>query len=511
MRSMNNATEIRKAEIRFSVADESGTWQDLSSRVCSINYSDELEADSCSITVSLHNAYGKYVNVTPNVNLDPFDEDSTYNQVGGSYSPLLARYHQCKLEISKDDGANWYEVFRGYIGPGSVRVTTNVQGDDVVEVSPVDLSFPYKEDHYYDSLIYKDANATSIMSQMFADRGFNQTVSVIDSPGYHIEEFRTGETNLWEAQKKLIEPTGYIYRIKWYDGAFRPCVYDPDRDKTSPDAVFTGDFRSRQLDVNESEVRTKIIVRYRDRNSGAIRTAQAEDEEAKNKYGIPDGSGGRKHKVMWYAAQGTGGRYSMIDTPGEAQTLANLILHDLKEPSPNVEVQLPYVHPGIEIHDLLSFIGRDYTVLVGVTSVSWSLSTSNPIGQTTIRGTADRIIGQCKLWLTHDARSPEVRLEEQQAFLSGDGKRPPRPSQPTGRSYWGTDSATGRDVPVVVFEVPAVKAWDLLGYDWSIWIQGEEQPRTEFTREPRLVLKGLPVGTTVRVRVRARDWSTLGG
>lgn len=511
MRTIVNGDSAASTSIRFQVKDGGGTWRDLSSRVFEIGWEDDLEADSCSITVRLRNAYDKYVNVTPNVNLDPLDENSTYNQVGGSYNPLLARYHECKLEVSKDGGANWYEVFRGYVGPGSVTVSTDVSGDDVIEVRPVDLSFPFKEYYYYDSLKYKDAAATSIMSQMFAAHGFSETVAVIDEPGFHVEEFETGETNLWEAQKRLIEPTGYIYRIKWHGGEFQPCVYDPDRDNTTPDATFSGNFRARRLDLNEQDVRTKVIVRYRNRNTGAVEVATAESEEARNKYGIPDGAGNRLHKIMVYAAEGIGKRYSMIDTPDEAKTLADYILHDLKEPSPSVEVELPYIHPGIEIHDLLSFVGRDYTLLVGVTSVSWSWSADNKVGSTTVRGSADRVIGQFRLWLSRDARSPEVRQEIQQAFMAGDGARPPRPAQPSARAYWGTDSTTGQEVPVVVFETTPVKAWDLARYRWKYWIEGENSPREEITKEPRLVLKGLPIGAKVTAKVRAEDWSALGG
>jgi len=511
MRTIVNGTTKTACDIRFKVKDSSGSWQDISGRVFAIDYEDSLDADSCSITVRLRNAYKEFVDVTPNVNLDPLDQNSTLNQVGGSYSPLLARYHECTLEISKDSGTNWYEVFRGFVGPGSVNITTDVSGNDIVEVRPVDLSFPWKEAYWYDSLIYKDAAATSIMSQMFADQGFSQSVTVIDEPGYHIEEYATGEINLWEAQQKLIEPTGYSYRIKWYGGAFKPCVYDPDRDNTTPDATFNGDFRSRRIQVDERDVRTKVVVRYKDRNSGAIKTAQAEDDDARLKYGLPDGSGGRRHKLMVYVAQGSGGRQSMIDTPGEAETLAGYILHDLKEPSPSVEVELPYLHPGIEIHDLLSFVGNDYTVMVGVTSVSWSWSVENKVGQTNIRGAADRIIGQYRLWLNRDARSPDVRRENEQNFMAGDGLPPPMPDQPTARTYWGNDSSTGADVPVVVFETTPVKAWDLANYEWLVWVEGEEDPRMEITRDPRLVLKGLPVGAKVKARVRSRDWSTLGG
>ena len=512
MRTMVNDTATVACSVRFKVEDSAGSWHDLTDRVYSISYSDELESDSCSIKVSLRNAYNKFVNVTPNISLDPFDSNSTLNQVSGSYDPLLARYHACTLEISKDDGVHWYLVFSGYIGPGSVHAGVDVSGDDVIEVSPVDLTMPYKEDFWYDPLIYKDADATSIILQVFTDRGFDQNVNVINNPNFHVEEIKFGETNLWEAQKKLIEPTGYIYRMKWDEssGSFKPSVYDPLRDSATPVATFNGNFRHRDMDVDESGVRTKVIVRYRNRYSGSIGTAQAEDDAARLKYGLPDGKGGRKHKVMWYSVQGINGRYSMIDTPDEAQTLADNMLYDLKEPSPNVEIQLPYVDPAIEVHDLLAFVGRDYTVNVGVTSISWNLDINNKVGTTNIRGTADRVIGQYHLWLARDSRSDQVKQENQMSLMQGDGLRPPRPETPTCRSYYGSDT-DGENNPVLVCEVSDVDVWDLANYHWELSIEGENQPRYEVTEKPRLVVKGLPKGKKVRVRVQARDWSSVGG
>jgi len=53
------------------------------------------------------------------------------------------------------------------------------------------------------------------------------------------------------------------------------------------------------------------------------------DEDAREKYGIPDGSGGKMHNCLWYACQSQGERYSMIDTPVEAEALANNILFDV--------------------------------------------------------------------------------------------------------------------------------------------------------------------------------------
>jgi hypothetical protein len=512
MRTMAQATNAGNTRIDFRVKDEADSWQDISSRVFSINYSDDVDSDSCKIDVKLRNAYEKHVSGTNN-SLDPLDTLSSYYVSG---APLLGRYHECYLRVSKDSGVNWYEVFRGYIGPGSVRCSVDLNGDDIIDVSPVDIGFRYKEKYWYDPLEYSDADAVSIASQIIKDQGFrgtNDSIVEIDAPGFHVEEYSTGETNVWEAIKRLLEPTGYSFRIRWdtTSSAFRACVYDPDRDNSTPNAVFSGDFRSRQIDTNEEDVRTKVSVRYRDRNSGTIRSAVAEDESARDKYGIPDGSGSKMHKEMWYAAEGTGERYSMIDTPDEAQTLADAILHDLKEPSPGVEINIPYIHPGIEVHDLLSFVGRDYTVNAGITSVSWHWSYNNEVGETTVSGTADRVIGQFKTWLEKDVRNPDVKLRNTLAFMAGDGKRPSRPLTPTLRSYWGTDSLTGDSVPIVIATTTAVQDWDLARYRWRYWIIGEDVAREETTVDPKLVIKNLPVGASVRIQVRAEDWSSVGG
>ena len=507
MRTIVGADDTVKCLPRLTVKDELGDWQDITNRVYSISLNDNLEADSASVTFQIRNHPDIWINGPLNQNLDPLDENSSYYVNG---APLLGRYHEVKLEISKDDGAHYYEVFRGYAGPGSVTVSTYVEKDDTITFVPCDLSFPYKAFHFYDSLIYKDADAVSIMSQIFADHGFNQTVTAIDNPNRHIQEVTTGQTNIWAAQKAMIEATGYIYRIKWYDGAFRPCVYNPGRDRTTADAVFLGTFSYRKLDISEADVRTRVIVSYRNRDTGNIEHAQAEDEIARDQYGIPDGSGRKLHNTMWYAAQGTGHYYSLIDTPAEASTLAGYILHDLKKPAPDIEIKIPRIRPDIEIHDLLSFVGNDYTVLVGVTGITWSWSVDNPIGETIIEGTTDRVIGEFRLWLTRDAHSQDVQQDLTLAFLQGDGKRPARPATPHCISYWGRDSETGSDTPVTVCTVRPNKEWDLAGYLWHWQIEGEEETETRITQKPRIVVKGLPVGRKVRFWVQAFDWTAEG-
>ena len=510
MRStMVNADLTTECLPRLTVRDGNGDWVNITDRLFSISLNDSLGADSASCSLQLRNNPDKWVVGTSNYNLDPLDTDSLYYI---NNEPLLAYYHDLKLEVSKDAGVHYYSIFEGYCGPTSIKVTTTVKRNDTITLKPADLSFPYKEYHFYDSLIYKDADAVSMMSQIFKDRGFpNQSVTEIDAPGHHVEEITTGETNVWAAQKALILPTGYIYRIKWNVDAFKPCVYDPGRTKTTPDNVSELTFKSRSLNISEADVRSKVVIIYRQRGSGIIEYAQAESEEAKDRYGIPDGDGGRLHKTMWLAVKGSGNRYSLIDTADEAVDLANYVLHDLKYPVPDVEIKIPRINPSFEIHDLLSFINlNDYTVNVGVTSLTWTWDTNNKFGTTTVKGTADRVIGEFGLWLSQDSHSPDVQKDLQLAFLLGDGIPPPTPEKPELLSFKGIDSATGKETTVVVATVTPITVWDLAGYFWSWQIVGEAETENKFTTDSRLVIKDLPAQVVVRVWVQARDWSAIG-
>jgi len=507
MRVIVNGDSTTECLPRLKVKNGSGAWVDITDRLFSVSLNDSLDADSASVTLQLRNNPDKWVTGSTNENLDPLDTSSTLYV---NSEPLLGRYHEVQLEVSKDAGVNYYIVFQGYAGPASVSVTTSVKRNDTVTLVPCDLSYPFKAYHFYDSLIYKSADSTSIMTQIFADHGFNETVEEIDAAGFHVEEIETGETSVWEAQKSLVTPTGFVYRIKWATDAFKPCVYDPDRTKTVPDATFTGTFQHRKIDISEESVRTKVVVIYRLRGSGTIEYAQAESESARSKYGIPDGSGNKKHNTMWLAMSGTGSNYSLIDTAPEAKNLADYVLSDLSEPIPDIEIKIPRIHPGLEIHDLLAFVGDDYSVNVGVTSLNWDWSTDNPYGQTSIKGTVDRVIGEFSLWQGLDNHSPEVQQKNQLAFLQGSGKAPDRPSTPELLSFRGEDSATGKETSVVVATVTPSKAWDLAGYLWQYQLEGEAETEVVQTTTPRLVIKDLPVGKSFMVWVQAFNWSANG-
>lgn len=505
MRTIVNATEDVPAAIRVQAKDGNGTWQDISHRILSFSFDDSIDYDSPHVSFVVDNTYAKWVAGT-NQSLDPADTSSSYFV---NDQPLLGCKHEIKVDISKDGGTTWAEIFRGYVGPGGVRSSVSTLGNDTITVDAVGLDYNLKSYYFTEDLVYEDASATAIADQILIDHGFNYSITVIDEPGYLITYYRTRDTNLWDAIKKMFADIGYIFRVKWHNDAFKFCVYDPLRTDsiTSPGLTINGDFRVRRLSVNEEDVRTKVIVEYRDRNTGEISYEEASDDTARLKYGAHDGSGGRKHIIMRYSTKDR----SLIDTAGEAANLASYILHDLKAPTPDVEVELAFVLPSVEPHDVVRFVGRDYVVDLGVTGISWEFSGDNHIGKTTIQGTAERVIGYAGVWLENDSRSPDAKELYNQNTVLGDGRNP---DKPTNLQLYAdtTQDVSGKTVPIVYATWSPVGNWDLDHYE--VWTRLRDEDGTVIqdwkmhgvTRREAYEFHGLPAGKTLDVRVYAVDW-----
>ena len=178
MRTIVHDTDVVEVIPRVRIKDGNGAWQDVTDRVYSISYSDSIDYDSPTVDIDFRNAYQKYV-AGENRSLDPEDRNSVFFV---NDEPLLGAKHEVTVEISKDQGAHFYEIFRGYVGPGSVKSSVKVSGDDTVSASMVGLDYNLKSYYFTDDLVYEDAFATSIANQILADHGFSQTVRVIDDP-----------------------------------------------------------------------------------------------------------------------------------------------------------------------------------------------------------------------------------------------------------------------------------------------------------------------------------------
>jgi len=448
MRNVPSATQIVPVELRLIV-----NGVDLSDRVQSWERSFDFDGGCYVLDVTFTNHEQLR---EAGLGLDPRDPNSTYNAT----EPLLGAYHEVTLDIRKQGVSEWTRWFTGFVGPAEVSGGETWGEADTVSCTCVGKSQPLKDWMIEDRLALKYENAIisptgspDLLNRILQDQELNYSVVYRDDPDFSVSEYIVSGVSAWEALENALAPTGFRLVELWNDSSsdFEITVVDPMRSKTEPDFELIGGFSSRRLSGSEADVRTYVAVAYRDFERKEERYVWAEaDSSIVAKYGIPDGSGGRKHRKMVYKTQDR----SLIDSESEARELAALILHDLQEPTPDCEIRLPYLDPRFEPFDLVRFTG-EYSVDVGVMSVRESWSFERQVGETVISGTANKIIGAKQLWLSRDAkRQPpaERRLQDMP------GKPPPQPPAPELDPAWyvGPD---GTPQPVVDAIFPGPVPW----------------------------------------------------
>jgi len=215
-----------------------------------------------------------------------------------------------------------------------------------------------------------------------------------------------------------------------------------------------GCFNRRNLSGNESDVRTYVAVVYKEWPTGEEKYVYAEaDQDVIDRYGVPDGKGGRVHRKMVYKTR----QRSLIQTRSEAVELATVMLHDLERPTPDCEVDLTYLDPRIEPWDLIRTIGYEEMPIVdmGVMDITWSWDWNNPYGTTTFRGSAWRVIGS-KQWLNHDIKREGVDIRERLDELAKTIPGKPEKVE-VGRSWYM--GPAGDPIPVLDLTFDRVEWW----------------------------------------------------
>ena len=439
MRSIPSAAELKPIELRLVVGSE-----DLSHRVRSFTLRFNFDAGAWTLDLEFNNPPDL---VEVGYSLDPNDPTSAYNSDG----PLLGSYHAVTLDIRKGGDTSWHRMFEGYVGPASVEASEEWPNVRTVTATCVGISQPLKDwviegrlALKYEEAQISAAASPDLLNRIVTDQGFNVPIVYEDDPNFAVTKYVVSNVSLWEALENALAPTGFRLIEKWSPSAnaFRLTVKDPMRSKTTPDVTLNGGFRTRRLSGSEADVRTwvGVIFRYRGTEDEGFVWAEADDSIVQ-KYGIPDGSGGRKHRKMIYRTQ----ERSLVDSESEARELAALILHDLQQPTPDCEIALPYLDPRFEAFDLVCAVGDTYAVDMGVMEIEYSWSFDEPLGRTVLRGSADRVIGAKRLWLSNDVK----RLDERQLRIDELlGETPPKPPRPeaTGSWYVGPD---GTPQPVV--------------------------------------------------------------
>jgi hypothetical protein len=192
----------------------------------------------------------------------------------------------------------------------------------------------------------------TIMGQLCTDNGQSVTVNLPGgSPGWLVKVYLQQRQALWDALRALADQIGWDLRYQ-YDagsGTFKLNLWTPNRSKVIPDYTFAAsqklDYQALEIDV--SKVRNAVEVVFcaggtLDPSGNPVRVSVVvTDSTSISKYG-------RRYMLMAEAST------SNIDTTTEATAMANAALSDLKEPTAEVKVPIPYF-PFVELGDLYRF------------------------------------------------------------------------------------------------------------------------------------------------------------
>lgn len=516
MRSIANVTEPSRSSYKVLVYYSDGTEVDLSDRLRSINYGiGQDEGDyHCSMTFNNQRRY-----VQNNLSLDPLDDLSALNKdSSNNYDPLLSNNHRVVVKHKKVNG-NWNIVFEGQAGHGtdSARLI-NMQED--VQFDPYGLSQVWKGYARKKKINYKDRDlATSLLRSILIDSGYDQGrmshIVIENDPAHQVTGYATPIKKLWKVLAKPITEIGYNLQMRYQpvgtaynDGSgettpqagFYPTLYDPMRDEPTT-YPYSSPMTARKIGYSIDDVRSKIIVEYKNSTTGARGKVSAENDSARKDYGIklPDTSE-RKHREMRVSLPND----SIIDTESEAVTLADNALHDSSSPPSNAKIEMDYIWPEPQLHDLIEYTYEDYNIKVGTGSVEWSWSADgNQRGKTTIKGSIEKVIGTHLFWQGFEL-SEEERAKQRRDHLEGQIEQLPD-ARILHENDWTYQSEDGSTQAAIDITWERVRAW-WYGETW-IWLKDNDADgQWQFEKKSRggnsTVITGLPTQHNFGLRIK---------
>ncbi|MFN7130868.1 MAG: hypothetical protein ACK4N5_02220, partial [Myxococcales bacterium] len=209
------------------------------------------------------------------------------------------------------------------------------------------------------------------------------------SPAWNITGFLQRREPVLEAIRALALQIGWDLRYRWDSGtaAFRLTFWEPDRAKVTPDNVTSPItaahyYDVRQLRSSRAGIRNVVKVIWQDPSD-----LDPEGQPKVKELVVSDAGSIAVHGRRYMEVQEAFS--SRIDTLTEAQKLANNILSDLKDPSAEQQVDLPYWFP-VELGDLLRFsangVHYDSDQDLAVVAISHTLSMASCRTSLTCRG-----------------------------------------------------------------------------------------------------------------------------
>jgi hypothetical protein len=334
----------RTVTVRVKVANGSGTMVDLSSWYEGITRNEDVDQPVAGATVEFTRASGVLQT------LSPLRTDSTLNRLddGVTYSPEIDLVRAITIEVATTpvgvlpSGSDFKLKFKG------TTATVNFASNPIV----VDCRDEggLLVDRWVETLQSYGSGpgvALETVMQSIHDNVLGAGIVPVwtpVSPVYLISPaYQQQLQSVMDADVALAQLPGWDVRYRWDDGtgAFRFKLSQPDRTKVIPDYTFgpNGYFDVSSLELSELDIRNVIILSYPEPGNRA--TITVTDSASITKY--------RRRPLLI-----TEGDTSPINSSGEATTMANAALADLKDPKAEMEIVLPFFWPG-ELGDYYRF------------------------------------------------------------------------------------------------------------------------------------------------------------
>lgn len=348
--AQNQALTSTQRTVRFRVlidATGGGSFQDMTSFagydwVQGVSYDEQVDQPVAACQVRLARAVF-------DLSLSPFMGGSKLNQGFALLQPnRRIKVDQITALIDTPQMASaWTPVFDGYIDdvdPGSEVVTLDCRdlGAKLTD------TFIRTERNYGSAL---GVPITTVMQQILDDNintpGFGPvTLYAPVVPTFLVLPYKQEKMPVMDALVARVDQIGWALRYKWdpTTSAFRLTLYDVQRAKTLPDWSFGPDdyYDVSGLKVSNKDVRNVVQIIYSNKASGTRDKVIVTNTASTQKYGER-------------FAEITEASASQIDTPAEANAMAQAILSDLCEPGAEHTITTDYFF-ACELGDYYQFL-----------------------------------------------------------------------------------------------------------------------------------------------------------
>src|SRR5690606_16610 len=244
---------------------------------------------------------------------------------------------------------------------------------------------------------------------------------IAESPGFMVTPYVVEYMSVWDAIQQVAAQFGWFLGYRWHPntGAMQLILMEPPRNKDAStadfhfsweDAIYTQD-----LAITDRDIRNIVTVTFRNSATGERESVTVQDDASIATYGPR-------------AMQIEEGDASLIDTPEEAQRLANAALADLKDMTATTQIQMPLlptldVFSGIVVTDPRLSSTDDF---YGVESVRHTLDFEARQFRTEAVA-AGRVIGGRHRWLQKQTRPGQAAPPSPELVVGG-GRVLPKPT-----------------------------------------------------------------------------------